>query len=127
MLFEAGGEVNDIVERLRGIDSYGVWDEAADELARLRAENEALRADAERHRALSKVIEAFGGNMADVIASLEEAESLRADAERYRWLLQHALYEVGSHGDLMIDYSCDFEHWNDVSASIDAARKEEPK
>jgi hypothetical protein len=54
-----------------------------------------------------------------------EVEALRKDAERYRWLLAHAVSE-NDDGEKCIYYWCDFEHYDDVSASIDAAMKEKP-
>jgi uncharacterized small protein (DUF1192 family) len=68
----------------------------------------ALRVDAERHRALSKVVEAFGGNMADVIASLEEAETLRAENAELRGAMQAAderLLKAGQRVGLI--FGCD--------------------
>lgn len=52
-----------------------------------------------------------------------ELEALRADAERYRYLLEHHVSPHESDdGTLVLRFVCDFEHYNDVSASIDAAR-----
>ena len=44
----------------------------------------------------------------------------RKDAARYRWLLEHSVSE-NDDGEKCIYYWCDFEHYDDVSASIDAA------
>jgi hypothetical protein len=53
-----------------------------------------------------------------------ERDALKADAERYRWLKANAVREKNL-GDKCIEYHCDFEHWNDLDASIDAARQEQ--
>jgi hypothetical protein len=51
-----------------------------------------------------------------------ERDALQEDAERYRWLLLNAVHEKPL-GDKYVEFHCDFETWNDISAAIDAARK----
>jgi hypothetical protein len=55
-----------------------------------------------------------------------EIAKLRKDAERYRWLLANCVREVSDEDDgtKSIIFHCDFEHYNDVSAAIDAAMTE---
>ena len=56
-----------------------------------------------------------------IIANARLAE----DAARYRWLKAHSVSENDTGQKCMV-YWCDFDHYNDVDASIDAAMKEAP-
>ena len=51
----------------------------------------------------------------------DEIERLRADAERYRYLRDKCSGEVDDYGTVGIKFRCDFEHYRDLDASIDAA------
>ena len=51
----------------------------------------------------------------------DDIEALRADAERYRHLRAKHVVESPNDGELCIHYVCDFDHYNDPDASIDAA------
>lgn len=57
-----------------------------------------------------------------VATMLRDLAALRKDAERYRWLLAHAVSE-NDEGEKCIYYRCDFEHYDNVSASIDKAKE----
>jgi len=50
-----------------------------------------------------------------------ECDALRADAERYRFLRDNRVDE-NDEGEKYITFYCDFEHYDDVDAAIDAAR-----
>ncbi len=50
-----------------------------------------------------------------------KVEALRADAERYRWLRDNRVSE-NDDGEKCVYFWCDFEHYDDVDAAIDAAR-----
>jgi hypothetical protein len=65
--------LSDLIARLRNIDSYGVWNEAADEIEKLRAENSALTV--------------FRAEFAHRNAELWERA--RQDKERLDWLLDN--------------------------------------
>ena len=67
---------------------------AIDEIERLTAERDGLR------------------------RQLAEAEQ---DARRYRHLVEKHSTEVDDYGTLGITFRCDFEHYNDIDAAIDAA------
>jgi hypothetical protein len=54
-----------------------------------------------------------------------DAKLLCKDAERYRWLLAHTVVE-NDDGEKCVHYPCDFEHYDNVSASIDAAMLKTP-
>ena len=54
-------------------------------------------------------------------AALRECDALRADAERYRFLRDNRVDE-NDEGEKYITFYCDFEHYDDVDAAIDAAR-----
>lgn len=53
--------------------------------------------------------------------TLHAIQRLRTEAARYRWLRDNRVYEDDD-GTQFIEYSCDFENWNDIDAAIDAAR-----
>ena len=102
--------MSDLIERLRahaalhrglGVDDddeQAQWARdlltAADEIERLTAERDDLR------------------------RQLAEAEQ---DARRYRHLVEKHSTEVDDYGTLGITFRCDFEHYNDIDAAIDAA------
>ncbi len=89
--------MSDIVERLRRLyvqNGTNYVQEAADEIERLRAERDELR------------------------RQLAEAEQ---DARRYRYLRDQQAGEVDDYGTVGIKFRCDFEHYRDLDASIDAA------
>jgi hypothetical protein len=75
----------------------------------------------------SDTTECFNGlriEAADELKRLRaELAACKEDAERYRWLLLNAVREKPL-GDKYIEFHCDFETWNDISAAIDAARRE---
>lgn len=50
-----------------------------------------------------------------------ERDALAKDAARYRFLRTKHVVETMNDGELCIHYACDFEHYNDPDASIDAA------
>ena len=52
-----------------------------------------------------------------------EIERLRLDAARYQWLKEHRRTETYD-GDLGLEFTCDFENYNNIDAAIDAAMKE---
>lgn len=88
--------MTDIVERLRvNMHAYGIAQEAADEIERLRAERELL-AQMMIRQSLST---GHGDTVADLVREMEpQVERLRAelaeckrDAMRYRWLRQFLL------------------------------------
>ena len=63
-----------------------------------------------------------------VIMLLDEIERLRAenaaltaDARRYRWLRDFSSGETDDYGNVSIEFRCDFEHYANPDASIDAA------
>ena len=61
------------------------------------------------------------------VSALEaELERLRANDARYAWLKAHRTRERGDHGDLALRFDCNFEHYNDIDAAIDAAMKDTP-
>ena len=53
-----------------------------------------------------------------------ERDALREDAERYRWLKDKCVVNTTDFGDLGIKFDCDLEHWDNVDAAIDTARRE---
>jgi predicted RNase H-like nuclease (RuvC/YqgF family) len=127
--------MNDIVERLRAVQRQYAWSstgtpvqasvrddplsqEAADEIENRRAE---IRQRAIDYLALDTEARALQHEIERLRA---ERDALKADAERYRWLKANAVREKNL-GDKCIEYHCDFEHWNDLDASIDAARQEQ--
>lgn len=65
---------------------------------------------------------------ASLAAKLAEAKAecatLRADAERWRYV-REACVQEDDDGTLSIIFVCDFENYNDVDASVDAARRGE--
>ena len=81
------GASTDLVQRLRAHATYGdssthIHSEAADELARLRAECEALRKDAERYRFTRKL--AFQGDNtpdAEIDAQIDALMAARKGSE----------------------------------------------
>lgn len=96
----------------------------------------ALAAQAERHAAALRTLENLGYTNAgglfwkppigkapnfDLIDALRaEVEALRADALRYRHLKAHNVSE-NDDGEKCVYFWCDFEHYDDVDAAIDAA------
>lgn len=91
--------MSDIVERLRSsgpTPSIFAVRDAADEIERLRAENEALKKDAERYRWLRGDVPAHSMRWA-------------------RWRIEHWAREGPSWADI---------RWSDLDAAIDVARRE---
>lgn len=106
--------MSDIIERLRascedGIQPDDVY-EAADEIARLRAEVDAEKAEVFRLQSSHSALYA-------------DVEALRADAERYRWLRNegnpYALLVVGRYHKADVRPFYDAE----LDAAIDAAMR----
>ena len=57
--------------------------------------------------------------------SYAEIQAWQADAARYQWLKKHRQSESYD-GDIGIDFTCDFDNFNNIDASIDAAMKVKP-
>ena len=106
-------------------------------IARVMAEREALRADAERLRSMADHARQFAESFHRVVVKKrdyerQQVDALRADAERYRWLRgEQDDIVVGSHPGAM-DYGMStiigtYDEWlagDELDAAIDAARKE---
>ena len=118
-----------LLKRLRTMAATGwnrIGDEAADEIERLTA---ALQY--EQHRAGRQGT--HGDGCADwgpehYECAIRERDDLRRqlaeaeqDARRYRHLVEKHSTEVDDYGTLGITFRCDFEHYNDSDAAIDAA------
>jgi len=63
--------------------------------------------------------------LANLIAAQSANRDAQADAARYQWLKKHRQSESYA-GDIGIDFTCDFDNFNNIDASIDAAMKVKP-
>jgi hypothetical protein len=89
----------------------------------------ALAAQAEAHAAevaecqerRSETIAMCEQLRAELARLTAERNALRADAERYRWLRDNRVSE-NDDGEKCVYFWCDFEHYDNVDAAIDAAR-----
>ena len=91
------------------------------EIERLTDENRRLRADLLAGRNVVNAgltIHTLTAERDELRRQLAEAEQ---DARRYRHLVEKHSTEVDDYGTLGITFRCDFEHYNDIDAAIDAA------
>jgi hypothetical protein len=110
---------DDSIKRLRDALAVGMWDAqrhgdltaVLDEIDRLRSEAASWEQQAQ-------------DRTDDALKFAAERDALREDAERYRHLKETATVEQDD-GTVGIMYWCGFEHYADLDASIDAARKGE--
>ena len=84
----------------------------------------AEKAEAERD-ALRESVANLESEIMGRDANQPAIDAMREDAERYRWLKDKCVVNTSDFGDLGIKFDCDFDHWNNVDAAIDAARKGE--
>jgi len=129
----------DLIARLReGSMRRTECHEAAGAIEALRDELDALREANERFNkrqewwtetmfALEQERDALKASELEASARCREYEtiiaSLSLDAERYRYLIENCVRE-NECGDKSINFLCDFEHYDDPSASIDEAMQE---
>lgn len=56
---------------------------------------------------------------------LEQLRRMAKDAERYQFLRAHRTLELNDDGTLGIEFVCDFDHYDDLDAAIDAQIEQE--
>lgn len=141
--------MSDLIERLRGpCPSIPAMRDAADEIERLTAELESERMrlvacgvvalanttdSASRERDMlpeyrSASLDAIERAVDSEMQLRDERDELRRklaeaeqDARRYRYLRDQQAGEVDDYGTVGIKFRCDFEHYRDLDAAIDAA------
>ena len=69
----------------------------------------------------SAALREYAATMTLTQDQIMECDALRADAERYRFLRDNR-FDENDEGEKYITFFCDFEHYDDVDAAIDAAR-----
>ena len=115
--------MNDLIERLLAgpqpdRHSGVIMEEAADEIERLRQCLKYEQHRAERIGTHGQGCWAWGPGHYE--CAMREIEALQKDAARYRWLLDTCVSELDD-GTLRLQYLADFENYNDLNASLDAA------